>query len=182
MLSPQKSLKSVRIDSKILQAIEQEAEDRGLSFNAHLASILKRYMEWNRVTDGGCITMFRSFFKLVMDELDDEKLRKIADENFRGHSRERLLAFSKSADLEGFLETVTIWSRNSGMFTCDIENNNGTFTILARHELGRNFSVLLMFAWERVLVTLLGLTPEFMVDHGSVFVRFYVPADNGSTE
>ncbi|MCS4538696.1 MAG: hypothetical protein HYY67_07560 [Thaumarchaeota archaeon] len=167
--------KTIRADPEALDIIEKEADSRGLSFNAFLSSILKRYTEWGKLTERGFVTISQTTYKSLLDELDDETLKRVAERLADRVVREILLVLSGGDDLQSFLRTLEIFSRNSGLFNCDIKVDGERVRISARHELGRNHSLFLMFVWRRFLKSILGVTPEIVIDRNIILVSFNTP-------
>ncbi|MFQ5920211.1 MAG: hypothetical protein ACE5I4_09260, partial [Thermoplasmata archaeon] len=74
-------VRSIRITKELDDLIRADAEDKGLTVNALVSSILTKYAEWDRYADRfGFVTITRNGFRTYVEAIEEEKLTEIGEE------------------------------------------------------------------------------------------------------
>jgi hypothetical protein len=112
---------------------------------------------------------------LIIDSLDDEKIKRIADETGSRLSKELMMFIFKKVTRDTLLSQVSLWFRYTGTGTYEIETNERDYTIVIHHELGRKWSTYVAHFASQALKSTLGIVPKFNVTEYSVVIEFFVP-------
>ena len=108
-------------------------------------------------------------------EVEDKRLQRIAQRVGERIPKKQLLIWFREADLLNFLKFFELWAAHSGLFDCDIENIEGCYSIVIKHELGRKWSEFMMHAIERAVKIVTGTAPKFEVQGDVLIVKFSIP-------
>src|SRR5215218_10840804 len=73
--------RTIRIPSHLDAIIHKDSKEKRSTANALISSILTKYAEWDRYTESfGFISLPRSDLKIIMQSLDDETIKQIAEQ------------------------------------------------------------------------------------------------------
>jgi hypothetical protein len=72
--------RTIRMPSHIDDIIQRDSRERRSTVNTLISAILTKYTEWDRYTESfGFISLPRNGLKLILDSLDDETIKQIAE-------------------------------------------------------------------------------------------------------
>jgi hypothetical protein len=134
---------TLRISVKLLNNLTLRAKYKKISLNALANQIFEDYDEWHsRAIDAGITTLSKVLLSQLVEELNEEQLRKIAERYTSSTAgKELVLSFAHSYDVHSVLHTLRMWVRNSGFNLIEqVENNTQQFII--QHEMGAKWSLL----------------------------------------
>jgi hypothetical protein len=82
MKTNQKTItRTIRLPSRIDNTLQKDAKEKRTTVNSLISTALTKYAEWDRYAESiGFISLQRNEFKLIIDSLDDEKIKRIAEE------------------------------------------------------------------------------------------------------
>lgn len=90
---------SFRINKEYDEALRAEAEEKKVSMNTLVNQIFGEYVDWNKyVKRFGTIILSREAFKLLLESLDDDKIRTLAVDIATKAPREFILFKWKEID------------------------------------------------------------------------------------
>lgn len=73
--------RTLRISGDLDNLLEKDSKDKRISTNSLISSILTKYAEWDRYTEKvGFISLPRDGFKLIISSMDEQEIRKVAEE------------------------------------------------------------------------------------------------------
>jgi hypothetical protein len=73
--------RTIRLPSSIDSIIQKDAKEKRTTVNSLISATLTKYAEWDRFAESfGFICLPRNGFKLIIDSLDDETIKRIAEE------------------------------------------------------------------------------------------------------
>ncbi|MFQ6013272.1 MAG: hypothetical protein ACE5LS_06475 [Thermoplasmata archaeon] len=169
-------VRSIRITQELDDLIRGDAEDRGLTVNALISSVLSKYAEWDRYADRfGFVTITRDGFRSFIEAIEDEKLIEIAEELGARNPREMTLFWFKRLNLETFLQYLSIYSRYGRIGEYEVETRQEGHTITFHHDLGSKYSLLLARFLKQALQTIARVSPELSVGENALAIRFASP-------
>lgn len=71
--------RTIRIPDHLDDILQKDSKEKRSTTNALISSILAKYAEWDRYVESfGFISLPRNGFKLIIDALDDESIKRIA--------------------------------------------------------------------------------------------------------
>ena len=72
--------RTLRISKDLDNLLEKDSNDRRVSTNSLISSILTKYAEWDRYTEKiGFISLPRDGFKLIIKSMDEQKIKELAE-------------------------------------------------------------------------------------------------------
>jgi hypothetical protein len=155
--------------------LERDAADRGIPVGTLLSIILRKYADWDRLTEKyGFVSLPNTVFKSLLEELDADKIARIGREsgkNFKG----RLLFWFKEANLESLIALILITYRYSGLASCEYQKFGDDYVITLKHELGRKWSIYTRELLRTALMEILVKTSETEITDSQVMIRFSAP-------
>jgi hypothetical protein len=168
--------RTIRLPSKIDSILQKDAKEKRTTVNSLISAALTKYAEWDRYAESfGFICLPRNGFKLIIDSLDDEKIKKIAEETGARIAKELTMFIFKKVTLDTFLSMNSLWFRYSGAGTYEIETNERDYTIVIHHELGRKWSTYVAHFASQALKSTLGVVPKINITEYSVVLEFFIP-------
>lgn len=171
--TPESRVRSIRISKELDVQIQQEAESEGVTVNALITSILKRYADWDRYAERfGFVTLPREGFRSLIEAVDKEKL---SDPDFdlrlAKRWREMALLWFKRGDLESYLRYFTIQLRYGRLAKLEVQTSAEGDTISLHHDLGGNFSLLLSRGIEQNLGSNTKISAKLSVEENALAIH-----------
>ena len=72
---------SCRINEDAYKMLSDDAEDKGISINALINNMIKRYLMWDRFADEmGLVPVTKRTLKKIFQSMDDASIKKIAQD------------------------------------------------------------------------------------------------------
>jgi hypothetical protein len=168
--------RTIRLPSNIDAILQKDAKEKRTTVNSLISTALTKYAEWDRYAESfGFICLPRNGFKLIIDSLDDETIKQIAEEIGSRQPKELMMFIFKKMTLDTFVSQASLFSRYAGFGTYEVETNERNYTIVVHHELGRKWSIYLAHLGSQGLKSTLGVVPKFHVTEYSVIFEFFVP-------
>lgn len=156
--------RTIRIPAHLDDILQKDSKEKRSTTNALISSILTKYAEWDRYVESfGFISMPRNGFKLIIDALDDESIKRIAEEIGSRQPKELMMFIFKKMTLDSFISQASLFSRYAGVGTIEIETNQRNYTIVIHHELGTKWSTYLGHLVSQWLKSTLGVVPKFHI-------------------
>jgi hypothetical protein len=88
--------RTIRLPSTIEAVLQKDAKEKRTTVNSLTSTALTKYAEWDRYTESfGFICLPRNGFKLIIDSLDDETIKRIAEEIGCRQPKELMMFFSR---------------------------------------------------------------------------------------
>lgn len=169
--------RTIRIPQNLDKLIERDADNKRVSTNSLILSILTKYAEWDRYSE---ILQFVSIppdgLKLLVGSVADLKLKEIAEEIGSRHVKETLMLWFKKISLDAYLDGLTIYCRYSGIAKYEMEKTEErAFVVTMHHNLGIKWSMFLQSLLEEGLKKTFRVNPKFDITESSVIFQFFVP-------
>jgi hypothetical protein len=155
-------------------ALEEEAEKRGMTMNSFVVSILERYNEWDILAEKFQFVTFpkemvREEYALIKDQ---DSLRQIARSLGGRMPREMILFWFKEVNLESFLKYLSLQSKFQYYAQFEVIHRNEKITIVAKHQLGPNWSIWLGAYLEGAIKSNLGVVPHIQCTDNTIKIEF----------
>jgi len=133
---------SCRFDKTLYDALQKDSKAKGISLNALINSIARRYISWEKyATEIGYVPLARETVRLILDNLDDRKLQKIACRVGKTVPREMTLLMFNKLDFDSIIAFLEIISSRYGMIQHNI--NGDTHELIVHHGISKKFSTFL---------------------------------------
>jgi hypothetical protein len=167
-------LRTVRLAVNVDVALEEEAGKRGITMNSLVVSILEKYEEWDRLAEkfrfiGFPTELVREQFALIKDPT---ALKRVAHDFGAKLPREMMLFWFKEVNLESFLKYLSLQSKFQSYAEYEIAHHKEKVVIVAKHQLGPNWSVWLGAYLEEAIRSNLGVVPDVECTDNTVKFEF----------
>jgi hypothetical protein len=167
-------LRTIRLPITIDAALEEEAANRGTTMNSFVVSILERYEEWDRLAEkfrfiGFPMQMVRDQFSLIKDQAAMELMAR----HFGAMvPKEMMLFWFKEVSLESFLRYLSLQSKFQGYAEYETSHHGEKIVIVAKHQLGPNWSIWLGAYLEEAIRSNLEVAPRVEFSDNTVKIEF----------
>jgi len=139
--------RTFRIQQEWVDVLEEEAESQGMSVNALLNKILRKYALFTRWTDGAKFQSFSpQMFQRIIEELSEDSLAKVGATLGASDVVYTLNIMGRPLDYESFIELMVQYFGGSDFcrwYSCfhHVQGNQDVFHL--QHNLGRKWSIFL---------------------------------------
>jgi hypothetical protein len=128
--------RSFRFDLELSKVLDDEAEGMGISINALVGIILKRYAEFTRyLSKIDMIVINREFITALLDSHDEQILYSMGLKLGETVARDKIQFWKKELTERSVLEKIIC--RYGHLGTYDEVSHSGSRTIVIRHRLGK---------------------------------------------
>jgi hypothetical protein len=161
--------RSFRFDLNLSEVLDDEAERMGISVNALVGTILKRYAEFTRyLSKIDMIVINREFIVSLLESLDEQSLYAMGLKLGETVPRDTILFWKKELSEQSVLEYIEkIICRYGHLGTYD-EVSATSRTIVIRHRIGRKGSIFFEGYLRGALKNIVGRDAIFEVTDSSV--------------
>ena len=165
-------LRGVRIPKDLNLILQKDASSENRTVSALVVSILTKYAEWDRFAHKfGFVTIPRINYKRAI-EVMNEQAYLAATEHAPSTFLEMIRFWYKRVDAETLCAFCEKLSKYVGTTQCEIDKNNGNYTITLEHDFGVKYSLHLKRVYELGIRQALGIEPRIEMTSNSVFVKF----------
>ena len=169
-------LRSIRISQEQAEILEQEAQKKGLSFNALISTMIAKYVEWDRFADRfGIVTMTHEGHKNMMDLMDEEAVVTLARKSGTRIPMEMTLFWFKKLNLQTFFSFIALHSKYSRAYHYELESEGRNHTITFHHDFGPNYTAFLRHYYDQAIRNIIGVAPKIVVRQTSLIMSFQEP-------
>jgi hypothetical protein len=165
-------LRNVRIPKELNALLQRDANAENRTVSALVVSILTKYAEWDRFTRKfGFVTIPRHNYERMIAALDEQSYLT-ATEEAPSTFLEMVRFWHKRVDADTVCAFCERLSKYVGTTQCELEADNGNYSITLQHDLGSKYSNHLKRVYEAGIRTALGIEPKIEVTNNSVFIKF----------
>jgi hypothetical protein len=165
-------LRGVRIPKDLNVVLQKDAAAENRTVSALVVSILTKYAEWDRFAHKfGFVTIPRVNYKRVIDVMSEPDYL-VATEHAPSTFLEMIRFWYKRVDAETLCAFCERLSKYVGTTQCEIDENNGNYTINLEHDFGMKYSLHLKRVYELGIRQALGIEPRIETTSSSVFIKF----------
>lgn len=163
--------RSFRFESDVLSVLDEEAKQMGISVNALVGIILRRYVEFTRyLSKIDMVVINREVLTSLIDLLSEEELYRIGVKLGKTVLADTIMFWKKETTEKAVMEYIEkMVCRYSHLGTYDERRMpGGEMAIVVRHRLGKNGSRFLEGYLEAGLKHTLGIDAIFEITESSV--------------
>ena len=173
---PNSTTRSFRVDMELSRVLDEESERMGVSVNALVNMILKRYSEFTRfLSKIDLVVVNRELLKSLFDSYPDDDIYGLGVSAGEVIPRDTILFWKKTLNFETVLEYIEkIICRYGFLGTYDETNQNENRIIVIRHRLGKKGSQFLHGYLKATLKNTLNLDSTFEITESSVKLEITV--------
>ena len=165
---------SSRIDKDVFEKLTNYANSTGISMNSLVNSILKKFIVLEQFHDDiGLVPMTKRTLKKIFRTMDDETIKKIANDVGGTVPQELIYLSYNRFDFENLMNMIEISDSRFGKVKYTVNDSKYTLTIL--HGISENFSKFLAETHQSLADDLsLKFTVQHL-DHNMICVEFEKP-------
>lgn len=162
--------RSFRFDTDVLNILDEEAERMGISVNALVGIILRRYADFTRfLSKLDMVVINRDILTSLLERSDEDEIYRLGITLGEKVLPDTVIFWKKEMTERAVLEYVEKVVCRYGQFgTYDEKQTTGGKTIVVRHRLGKNGSRFLEGYLQAGLKHTLGVNAFFEVTDSSV--------------
>ncbi|MEO2264470.1 MAG: hypothetical protein ABGW49_01125 [Nitrosopumilus sp.] len=129
-----------RLSEKLVDELESEAHEKGISQNVLVKQILEKYIQWDRFSSKmGLLPIPKEILKSMGDELDGKEMNELINIIFPT-IKDTVMFIKGGYDLKRCIETLEDYMKASGM-NSDHRVEGNVHSFLIQHDLGIKWSV-----------------------------------------
>jgi hypothetical protein len=135
-------VRTVRMQDDIEVGLQRFAEEQGLSVNALVCKVLRKYVEWDALVNKfGWIQNASQFEERIMTYLTDEDACEFGKWAGSVLAKEYVGFWFKDLNFENFLRGIRLLAAGAGHFRLEEQNEKGTLIIICHHGRGPKWSL-----------------------------------------
>lgn len=175
-------LKTIRFSESMVRSLEKEAADEGTTVNADVNSIISKHFNWDkRLGEFGFVTVAKSTFVRLVEELDDETLARIGREVVPPLYEEMAELWFQDSAPEKILDAINLRFKFDPLMRAKITKEGDVYTLVLRHDLGPKWSILAESTCQEIAKQLFHAEPQITRGASIVTARFKVNPRNSPT-
>ena len=168
-------LKTIRFSESLVRSLEKEAADEGTTVNADVNSIISRHFNWDkRLGEFGFVTVARSAFTKLIEELDDETLARIGREAIPALYEEMAELWFQDSSPEKIMDAVNLRFKFDTLMRARVTKEGDMYILILRHDLGPKWSILCESAAREIAKRFFHASPRINRGESTVTARFRV--------
>ena len=162
--------RSFRFENDLSKILDEEAERMGISVNALVGIILKRYCEFTRyLSKIDMIVINREFLTFLLDTYDDDSVYKMGIKLGQIIPSDTIMFWKKELNEQSVLDYIEkIICRYGHLGTYDEILQSRGRTIVIRHRLGRKGSIFFQAYFFSAIKTMLNVDAKFEITESSL--------------
>jgi hypothetical protein len=173
-------IRTLRFSESLTRSLQKEAADDGTTVNALANTILNDYFDWTiKAREFGFISLHKPIFMRLVEEVGDETLARIGREVLAASWKEMAEFFLQDSSPDKILEVLSMRSKmNPGHLRTRITKEEGTYTIVCRHDFGPKLTIILKSALQELVRKSFLVEPRISAGESVVTARFKVNPRN----
>lgn len=167
--------RTFRVNKEWDTVLQEQADWQGISVSTLLDQIVRRYVIAERFQfNAPAVNMENKAFLQVIEELDEETIKKVASESGRILPEEELLRRGLPQEFDSIVWIMKeVFGRYGGWFTVDQYENENENALHLRHYLGIKWSLYLEHFFKAMFMK--DLEVEAKTENREESVTFYIP-------
>jgi hypothetical protein len=172
-------VRSIRIDIALDDSISKIARERDVTPNSLISSALTKYVEWDeQIERYRYVALPEEQLRAIVDALPKKKARDLGTWLGPRLVKELLQFRFKKVTMESFIEHVRFLSKYSGIARCEIDAEDGGWTLTYRHQLGEKWSAFVGSFYGEALSKLFSATVQSDSSESQVIIKWTLNLPN----
>ncbi len=173
-----KSNITISVDNSIFDEIKKDAQNNGLSINAHLSDILQQHIVFYRhVREQGGVILPQKVCAEMINLIDEDKLRHLIDESggddVASIFEQNGISFTIDNLIKYLFERISLWAGAYSVFRYHKEGSN--IELVFEHKLGIKWSKTLGYVFSRFIHKTTGCTAIFKASFTTITIKVNCP-------
>jgi hypothetical protein len=168
---------SCRMDKETYNLLVGDAEEKGISINSLINSVIKRHLMWDRYAEEmGLVPLTKRTLKKIFKTMDNETIRKIAQDVGGTVPQELIYLSYDKFDFTNLMKMIEVSNSRFGKVKYNI--NNSTHSINILHGVSKNFSIFLAETHQAMADNLSLRFNIEHIDNNMICMEFEKPSDH----
>jgi hypothetical protein len=158
--SPSSGTGTFRLDSQLLDALKEEAEQKRTSLNTLVTQILMAHAEYHTfASKGGMISMQKTLLIKLMEKLDPNEVIELSEHIATNELKDTIMLMKSKYTPGAIMDYIESWARAGGYpYRHHVQNNDDgkskvKHSFVMQHDMGERWSLyfveLFKFAFEQ---------------------------------
>jgi hypothetical protein len=162
-----------RINAGVMKKLRAESEKRQMSLNAYINQVLRQHVEWDLFEPMiGMIPFPKPVLSSIFENLGTDEIVKLANGIGKNTALEMSIFVQGKFNAEMFVSWIETRMKNSGFEVARRVEEDGTHSIIIKHDLGKNWSLYLKTMLESSLNEAFGKMPDLFITNSLVSIRY----------
>jgi hypothetical protein len=128
------TLRTIRLSEEIDNLLERDAQEQNISTNSLISKIMTRYVEWDRVVEKlDFVSFSNSFFKTLINEMSDERLKEMASHEAIGQIKNQAMWDFGKTDFDILLKTILLIGKYGIASHISVESRGESNCVITLH-------------------------------------------------
>jgi hypothetical protein len=165
-----------RINGRVMKMLRAESEKRQTSLNAYINQVLQQHIEWDLFESRiGMMPFPKPVLAMMFADLEPDEITRLATGIGKSTAIEMSIFVQGRFNVETFISWIETRMKNSG---CEVihrstdEGEDGTQSIMIKHDLGKNWSIYLKTMIESTLKEAFGKSANFFISDSLVSIEY----------
>jgi hypothetical protein len=162
---------SLRLDTRILEALKQEARHKQVSTNILASQIFRQHLDWHsNAAKAGFVAVRRGMITKLLEKVSEDEVKDIAIYIAKNESRDFILLMRNEYDMSAAMDVVETWIRISG-YPYAHRVKFGRHSYVIQHDMGKKWSIYLSEVY-RFVFEEFGQHAKFNLTHNTLHIQF----------
>ncbi len=159
---------SFKIDPIVLRKLNEEARKTANSLNSLVNRICKQYVDWHSTAaEAGMGTIFKPMLKLLLVQLDDDKIRNFAKKIAKKEGKDFIMFLTHEYSIHSALRLIETWLKVT-KYPYSYERNGDEHRFYIHHDMGKKYSIYLSSFYENVFEDFKTVKSAFQISENSI--------------
>ena len=159
---------SFKIDPIVLRKLNEEARKTANSLNSLVNRICKQYVDWHSTAaEAGMGTIFKPMLKLLLVQLDDDKIRNFAKKIAKKEGKDFIMFLTHEYSIHSALRLIETWLKVT-KYPYSYDRNGDEHRFYIHHDMGKKYSIYLSSYYENVFEDFKTVKSAFQISENSI--------------
>src|SRR5579863_1613744 len=155
-------LRTLRVPEDVARALEEAADEDGVSFNALMSSVLTDYTVWARKAKKfGFTFVSKQFFRILLESSDPKKLEALVKERYAGIMKSMAMVWFGDTSASSIIRAFELLAQHNWHMNFNWTQEGLEYTLTFQHDLGEKFSLFLKSMLESTITEDFRSRPTF---------------------
>jgi hypothetical protein len=166
------TLKTVRLPVDLVDAIEREAKDEGITFNSVVNKIVAKFADFDRFAEKlEFVSLPRETLATIVQAMDEKTLETVARALGERVPRAMILFRHNKQGISAFLLYLSELSRYQHVGELEMSVRDGSIVVIFYHDMGRKWSIFLKGYVSQAAKSVAGISPTCEVAEDIVIMK-----------
>jgi hypothetical protein len=166
-------VRSIRLERSLEDSITKFALLRDITPNSLIASALTKYVDWDESSERfRYVTLPEGMLRAIVNSLPKRDAKELGKSLGPRMVKETLQFRFKRVTMNSFIEYIKLISKYSGIARCELDLDQGAWTLIYRHQLGEKWSAFISAFYGEALAKLFSAQVQSDPSESQVVIRW----------